>query len=358
MGTIRKRKSKSGKITFNAQVRIKGHPPVTKTFSKKTHARAWVDETEASIQAGLYLKLSEVGKYTMDEAFKRYKSEVSSTSIRLTHLKRWQEEIGSYFVSALNEIRINDVTSKWTHKGLNGKKLSGSTLNRHLDSLSVVFRAAKEWGWIERNPVSEAKRYQEPKGRVRFLSVDEQDAMLKACKESYYKPLYFIVVLALSTGMRKNELRWLNWDDVDLKTGTIILKKTKNKARRRVEVQGLALELLREHAKVRRIDTPFLFPAQRDSQKPNCSKVSVSERPMDFRKAWIAALKKAEIEDFTFHDLRHSCASYLAMNGASLLEIAEVLGHKQVEVVKRYAHLSETHIKGVMADLSKKIFGQ
>ena len=81
------------------------------------------------------------------------------------------------------------------------------------------------------------------------------------------------------------------------------------------------------------------------------------QKPMDLRKAWEAALQQADIEDFTFHDLRHSAASYLAMNGASLNEIAEVLGHKTLAMVKRYAHLSETHTTGVVASMNERIFG-
>ncbi len=78
---------------------------------------------------------------------------------------------------------------------------------------------------------------------------------------------------------------------------------------------------------------------------------------MDLRFPWERALKQAEIENFRFHDLRHSTASYLAMNGASLAEIADVLGHKTLQMVKRYAHLSEAHTANVVANMNEKIFG-
>ena len=78
---------------------------------------------------------------------------------------------------------------------------------------------------------------------------------------------------------------------------------------------------------------------------------------MIMRSPWVAALKKAEITDFHFHDLRHSCASYLAMNGASMNEIAEVLGHKTLQMVKRYSHLSEAHTADVVGRMNAKIFG-
>jgi integrase len=82
-----------------------------------------------------------------------------------------------------------------------------------------------------------------------------------------------------------------------------------------------------------------------------------SAKPIDLRTPWETALKNAGIEDFRFHDLRHSAASYLAMNGASLAEIAEVLGHKTLQMVRRYAHLSEAHTTNVVASMNEKIFG-
>lgn len=113
---------------------------------------------------------------------------------------------------------------------------------------------------------------------------------------------------------------------------------------------GHALEVLKELSKVRRIDSNLLFPSKETApQKP--------QKPMILRRDWEAALKVAEIQDFKFHDLRHSAASYLAMNGASLAEIAEVLGHKTLAMVKRYAHLSEGHTARVVESMNQKIFG-
>jgi integrase len=198
----------------------------------------------------------------------------------------------------------------------------------------------------------------EPRGRVRFLCEDttspdgktlegERTRMLRACQGSSNPYLYPVVVLALSTGMRQGEIMGLKWDDVDLHQGRITLHETKNGERRVVPLVGKALELLKEHGKVRRIDTPLVFPGRVKATKP-----------IDLRAPWVAALKEAGIEDFRFHDLRHSTASYLAMNGASLAEIAEVLGHKTLQMVKRYAHLSEAHTAGVVASMNARIFRQ
>ena len=137
----------------------------------------------------------------------------------------------------------------------------------------------------------------------------------------------------------------LTWDDVDLHRGMAVLNETKNDETRALPITSHALELLKGLSKIRRLDTNLLFP-RTDGQKP-----------IDLRSAWDKAIKEACIEDFKFHDLRLSAASYLAMNGATLAEIAEVLGHKTLAMVKRYAHLSEQHTHAVVDRMNKNIFG-
>jgi integrase len=208
----------------------------------------------------------------------------------------------------------------------------------------------KEWEWIDDTPMRKVAKPTESGGRKRFLSDDERHRLLKACKDSSNAYLYPVVVLALSTGMRSGEIMGLTWDVVDLNRGRAILHETKNGDPRAVAITGHALEVVKEMGKVRRIDSNLLFPAKRIApQKP--------QKPMSLRHDWEAALKVADIDDFRFHDLRHTAASYLAMNGASLAEIAEVLGHKTLQMVKRYAHLSEGHTSRVVESMNQKIFG-
>jgi integrase len=114
-------------------------------------------------------------------------------------------------------------------------------------------------------------------------------------------------MLALSTGARKMELLTLTWRDVDLPRGVITVPKTKNGDRRVLPLAGPALALLQQHARVRRIDTPLVFPR------------ADGRHPLDIRYAWTQAVQTAQIADFRFHDLRHTCASYLAMNGARVV---------------------------------------
>ena len=134
---------------------------------------------------------------------------------------------------------------------------------------------------------------------------------------------------------------------MDFDTKRIVIQETKNGERRAVPLVGMALQLI-DNLKINRggsIDG-FIFHSPKVSAK-RCS----------IRTAWELAIKRAEIENFRFHDLRHSTASYLAMNGASLLEIADILGHKTLQMVKRYSHLSEDHKADVLERMNKKVFG-
>jgi integrase len=178
------------------------------------------------------------------------------------------------------------------------------------------------------------------------LEDDERRCLIEACKANSNPYIYPVVVLALSTGMRRGEILNLTWKDVDLEKGRIILHQTKNGDRRLVPITGIALELLKEVYRKRDPNIKLLFPS------------SISSKPIDLRFAWEQVLKEANIEDFKFHDLRHCCASYLAMSGASLAEIAEVLGHRTLNMVKRYAHLSEAHTSAVVARMNEKYLGE
>ena len=208
-----------------------------------------------------------------------------------------------------------------------------------------------------------------PRGRVRFLSEDEtgphgevipgeRTRLLEACRESDSPDLYAAVVLSLATGARQQEILGLTWPQVDFTRRVATLYDTKNGEVRNLPLAGLALELLKERSRVRRTDSNLVFPGRFKSRQPGQRlDEAPPRRPVNLRSSFDAALRRAGIEDFHWHDLRHSTASYLAMNGASLAEIAEVLGHKTLNMVKRYAHLSEAHTSRVVEAMNRRIFG-
>ena len=110
-------------------------------------------------------------------------------------------------------------------------------------------------------------------------------------------------------------------------------------------IQAYALKLMTDRSRARRTDTDLVFPSTVDPQKP-----------FDFRSAWEAVLRKAEINDFRWHNLRHSAGSYLAMSGASVRDIAEILGHKTLQMAMRYSHLTEKHSTSVVRVMNEKMF--
>ena len=134
--------------------------------------------------------------------------------------------------------------------------------------------------------------------------------------------------MAITTGARKGELTKLRWHDIDFERRTAYVATTKNGQPKVLPLTDSVIKKLYEYKE----DYGLLFPSPIIPYKPYC-----------FRQPWCRALQDAEIKDFRFHDLRHTCASYLAQSGASLLEIADVLGHKQISVTKRYAHLCIEH---------------
>jgi integrase len=321
----------------------------------------WAQQTEAAIRERRYFKTSEARKHTVSDLIDRYLERVERDNPkRLSDVKHtlmwWKKEIGYCVLSDLSRSLIAEQVDKLSKKTVGRKNkqtgiketvpISPARVNRYLAAFSHACTiATNEWEWLENNPLRKIKKLTEPRGRVRFLDDEERVSLLHACQKAPYKAMHTIVVLALSTGARKSEILNLRWPDVDLARQQIILHETKNGERRVIPLTGHALELIKDHIKIRRIDTDMLFPSKK------------ADKPYEIKKSWEGALKEAGIEDFRFHDLRHSAASYLAMNGASLAEIAEVLGHKTLAMVKRYAHLSEAHTSSVVASMNERIFG-
>ncbi len=351
MAYIQERPGKDGKPNFRVQVRLRGYPPQTATFERKTDAKLWAQQTEAAIREGRHFKTTEAKKHTLADLIDRYLSDVIPYKPRnaknlTAQLIWWKRQLGDYVLADVTSALIGEYRDKLLKSVTpKGTLRSPTTVVRYLSALSHAFTlAVKEWGWLEDSPLRKVTKPKQPRGRVRFLDEEERECLLLACKESPNPYLYPVVVLALSSGMRQAEIMTLRWSDVDLQKGRIILHHTKNGERRAVPLAGLALQLLRDLEKIRRIDTTLIFPS------------TSLKQPVDLRFPWEKALKASKIEDFRFHDLRHTTASYLAMNGASLAEIAEVLGHKTLSMVKRYAHLSESHTANVVARMNEKFF--
>ncbi len=352
MAYIQTRKTTDGQTRYRVQVRLRGYPTQTATFQRKTDARRWAQQTEVGIREGRYFKTVEAKRHTLAELVERYIAEVVPSRRKADHqvltaqLRWWSSRLGAYTLADVTPSMIADHRDRLAKgEGMSGHKIAPATQNRYLQALSHAFSVAvREWEWLEDNPIRRVRKLKEPRGRVRFLSEDERQRLLEVCKESKCRNLYPLVLLAISTGARQGELLSLRWPDIDLDRGLATVHHTKNGERRALPLAGPALQELKSRSRVRRIDTNLVFANRR----------GVAPFP---RAAWDLALERAEIEDFRFHDLRHSAASYLAMTGATLAELAEILGHKTLAMVKRYSHLTEQHTSRVVARMNQQIFG-
>jgi integrase len=350
MATIEKREGEEGAVSYRVRIRLKGKPAQTATFARITDAKIWAQDTEAAVRKGKYFKTAEAQKRTFGELLDKYEKEVLSYKQGIENQKHylayWRAEFGEYFLADVTAPRISETRNKLIgSKNRYGREIGVSTANRYTTALGHVFTVAiNQFEWLEANPIAKVQKLKEPRGRVRYLLDWEREVLLAECKKSQNKYLHAVVVAALSTGARKAEILTLKWEDVNLELGQVVFHETKNGERRSSPLRGFANELFRE-IYIERGNNIYVFQSE------------TTGRPIDIRTAWEVAVKNSRITNFRFHDLRHSAASYLAMNGASIAEIAEVLGHKTLQMVKRYAHLSEAHTSGVVEKMNKRIFG-
>lgn len=349
MATIEKRVAKDGKVSFRVKVRIKGCPELSETFSTRTAAKEWAEKTQSDIRGGMRLIAREAKKRTFEELVDLYINKVlpykgNGAIDTKRHLEIWRRLIGKYALININPKMILDAREKIQNMETRGKKKSCSTVNRYMAALSVVFSyAVKELEWMEDNPVSKISHLQEPKPRVRYLSDEEREKLLEQAQKSTNPYIYAIILVALTTGARKMEILSLRWDDVDLNADTAVLWETKNGEYRVLQLIEPALgELKKLYA--RRGNSPYVFPNHDGSGV------------LDITYCWKDLIKLTGIENFRFHDLRHTCASYLAMNNVNMATIAEILGHKDFKITKRYAHLSPGYKRSVMENTAKIYF--
>jgi len=267
---------------------------------------------------------------------------------RAQRMTWWQSKIGNLTLNEVDEDHIffalEELSNKnaryYAGKDADGKSIFKSknkpyapaTINRYAATMGALFswcikRRITPKGW--EHPCKAIERKPENNEVVRFLNDEERVALLTASKQSKWPKLYLLILIGITTGARKGEINKLRWADIDLERGLAYAGITKNGDRKTLPLTPMVIQELKKYV-----------------GHPNQLVFASRIRPdiaYNHEPAWKMALSRAKIKNFRFHDLRHTCASFLAQNNATLLEIADVLGHRNMAMTKRYSHLATNH---------------
>jgi integrase len=211
--------------------------------------------------------------------------------------------------------------------------VGSATVNRELALIKHMCTKAMEWGYLKANPLRSVRLLKEPPGRLRYLTQQEMDPFVEACSP-HLRP---IVITALHTGMRKSEILGLIWQDVDFGAKIITVRRTKNNEARVIPMNQILYDVLVQLP--RQLPSAYIF----------CH--ADGERYDEVKRSFKTACRNAGVTDFRFHELRHTFASHLIMNGINLKTVQYLLGHKDIRMTLRYAHLSGEHLQAAVGTL-------
>ncbi len=255
--------------------------------------------------------------------------------------KSWKRDVTSLrsLLLFFGNKRLKDISPFLVEKYKQKRKeeVKPATVNRELACMKHMFSLAIKWGKTTKNPVKEVKLFKENNQRLRFLTEDEIYRLIESCSKQF-KP---VVITAINTGMRLNEILGLKWKDIDFERNLIILDESKSGSPRQIPISDVLKETLinlnpkstEEHLFLNKFGKPY----------------------RDVREAFDRALRKAKIYNFRFHDLRHTFASHLVMSGIDLVTVKELLGHKTIQMTMRYSHLSGKHKQQAVNILQRRL---
>jgi integrase len=351
MPTFRKHKSREGATTFTACVRIAGFQPAAKTFGTRKAAAEWAEGTEDLLREQKKRASGvrrDVAVLTLGDLLLEFLKDPDVTKLRtFDDLHRlcawWIQDRGTLKALELNVLVLREAREKLS------RDRGPATTNRYLSALRSAWNWARAAGlvpsdrrWPERLLLTE------PRGRVRFLSDDELAAVLEAAAK-HSVVMHASIMISVATGLRQGELLRLDWQDIDLAKQTVRIRISKNDEPRTLHLPQSACDALKtlQGEKVRALSGAVFVMANGGRLK----KSTIESR-------WRVVRDAAGLKDFHWHDLRHSCASIMAQSGATLLQIAEQLGHKSFAMTQRYSHLVQGAALPAHAALNAKLTGK
>ncbi len=215
-----------------------------------------------------------------------------------------------------------------------GKEISKASVNRELACLKTMFNKSIDWGIVSTNPVRKVKLFPEKPNILRVVSDSEFQRVYSNASE-FLKP---ILIVAMNTGMRKSEILNLKWEDVNFKDGYLIVRESKNNDSRIIPMNKVLMETIKSVKNNN--SNEYLFSHGNEAPAKT------------FKTAFNAAIRRAGIERFRFHDLRHTFASNLVMAGVDIVTVQELMGHKDITMTKRYSHPTPEHKKQAVEKLN------
>lgn len=255
--------------------------------------------------------------------------------------RRWSEFFKGIAADTVTAVQLE----RW--KVDRAKTAAKATVCRELSFIRRVFTRAVDSGLLKSNPAAKVEFYKLNNARDRFLEEDEERRL-----EAVMQPKHFrLVMLAIQTGMRRGEQFGARLEDVDLRQGFLKVQESKNGEARRVLLNSQAKSIVKQLiAEAKALGSIWLIPSQ-TGKSPLCANNFV-------KRVFEPALEQAEVEGFTWHDLRHTYGSRLAMAGVPLRTIQVLMGHKSIRTTERYAHLSPDHKVAAVEVLASRSYSQ
>jgi integrase len=334
MATIRKRENRKG-VTWQIDYYDPHGKRKMKSFKRKKDAEAYLAKVGVAKREGKYDEIFKPPKETLfnelaDHYVEFYQGQRSFAGFKSHVIRELREVFGERKLSQITYLDLE----KWRHQRKAtptkaGRPRADASVNADMAILGHMLNKAIEWEMLETSPFKKGKRlmFKLDNQRTKFLNEEEINALLAACIP-HLRP---IVETALLTGMRRGELLGLKWEQI--RHGHIYLTKTKSGKGRQIPINIRLAEVFKYLRLANQLKSEFVFC---DSQ---------GRRFYEVKRSFTAACKRAELYDFRFHDLRHTFASRLVMKGVSLKAVQELLGHADLKMTMRYAHLSKSHLK-------------
>ena len=323
MASIRMRDGK-----YQVNIRSKGYPTVTRTFTSRRAAKSWSKTTEIQMERGEFNPHSSI---TVDELIKRYTKEVvpkfKGSNPALYRCKTLRRLLGKHRVVELTPATLA------SYRDERLQTIQPNSLRREFGLLSAAINtAAIDWGIsIPSNPVQFVRVPKFDNRRDRRLEDGEGEKLLNTAPPQYQR----YIILAIETAMRRSELLLMRKSHIDFDKRTLLIPVTKSGKARTIPLSTKAIKAIKDQLQI--FSDPNVIPIERD---PLFFTFSLRM----FRRVFDRIREKLNMKDWKPHDLRHEATSRLFEKGFSLVEVASITGHEDLKMLKRYTHIKPENL--------------